>query len=77
MEGSALQERITRNETAWKNMGGYETSSGCPCWDKTPYPCIPKHTLGYNPNFWALFCLCLCQKSDLDVLKEGKDAPPS
>jgi hypothetical protein len=55
-------DRMVNNELAWKNHRGYRTSSGCPCWDRSKHPCIPKHTgWGYNVNFWALFCCCLCQ----------------
>ena len=27
-------DRKTRNEKAWKTLHGYETTSGCGCWDK-------------------------------------------
>jgi hypothetical protein len=56
------EERRAHNEVAWRDCGGYETSSGCPCWDESPYICIPKHTLGFNPNFFAIFCCCLCRR---------------
>ncbi len=46
----ANRERLERNVRAWSECGGYETSSGCPCWDATPYVCIPKHAFGYNPS---------------------------
>ena len=60
------EARQRKNEEAWKTLSGYETSSGIPCWDKSPYPCVPKHTFGYNPNFYALLCCCLCEKKNED-----------
>ena len=36
---------------------GYETSSGCPCWDDSDDCCIPKHSgYGLNPNLRAILC---------------------
>ena len=53
--------REERNAAAWTAWRGYETSSGCPCWDASGYICIPKRSgFGFNPNFFALLCLCLC-----------------
>ena len=53
-------QRLANNAEAWSTCSGYETSSGCPCWDNTPYICIPKHTLGMNPNLFAILCCCFC-----------------
>ena len=56
--------RRTENRAAWTNYGGYRTTSGCPCWDKTPNLCIPKYLgCGWSPNFWAIFCCCFCDKA--------------
>eukprot|EP01038_Epipyxis_sp_PR26KG_P012633 gene12633-16939_t len=59
---AAEEERLRRNQQAWNTLTGYKTSSGCSCWDNTPYLCIPKSSWGwgYNINFYALFCCCLC-----------------
>jgi hypothetical protein len=57
------ERRLTGNSKAWETFTGYRTSSGIPCWDKTKFPCVPKHTgYGYNPNFWCLCCCFLCPK---------------
>eukprot|EP01039_Chlorochromonas_danica_P009407 gene9407-10390_t len=54
-------KRQRSNEIAWKKLHGYHTTSGCPCWDRTTHPCIPKRTgWGFNPNFFAIFCCFLC-----------------
>ena len=54
---------------------GYKTSSGCPCWDRRKAPCVPKHSgFGWNPNFYALFCCCLCDKAPVGA---GGDAGSS
>ena len=54
--------RRTNNQAAWANWGGYRTTSGWPCWDKTPHVFIPKYTtgFGYTINCWALCCCCYC-----------------
>ena len=56
--------RRAANEAAWQSWSGYVTSSGCACWDATPYPCIPKSSrgFGFNPNLYALLCCCLCAR---------------
>ena len=59
-KAAAERARRAANEVAWSSCGGYETTSGCPCWDATPYPCVPKRTFGYNPNLFAIFCCCFC-----------------
>ena len=59
-DDAAEAARARRNEEAWVTMSGYETTSGCPCWDESPYPCVPKRTFGYNPNLYALLCCWLC-----------------
>ena len=42
--------REQRNEEAWRNLHGYETPGGCPCYDPTVDDCcIPKRT-GYGLN---------------------------
>ena len=52
----------------------YQTSSGCPCYDASPYVFIPKHTgLGLNPNLWAIFFCCLCQERK-DLLPQAPEA---
>lgn len=56
---------MANERNPWRDCSGYETTSGCPCYDKTPYPCVPKRTgLGYNPNFYVLFCIFLCDKKE-------------
>ena len=57
--------RRAGNERAWAAWSGYETTSGCACWDETPYVCIPKSArgVGLNPNFYACLCCCLCAKA--------------
>ena len=58
---SADAERIARNSASWASWSGYETSSGCPCWDASRYICIPKRSgFGFNPNLYACLCCCLC-----------------
>ena len=56
--------RLEMNATAWKNCNGYQTSSGCPCWDKSPYCFIPKSStgFGYTVNCWAILCCCYCDE---------------
>ena len=63
-EGSSAEgSRLARNQLSWDSCTGYETSSGCPCWDASSYPCIPKgRGWGYNPNFYACLCCCLCDR---------------
>jgi hypothetical protein len=57
-------DRLINNEYAWKNLSGYRTTSGCPCWDRSMFLCIPKHSgWGYNINFWCLFCCFFCQEA--------------
>lgn len=59
------EDRWRNNDLAWKNLHGYHTDTGCPCWDRTPNICIPKHSgYGYNLNFWCVLCCFLCQNID-------------
>jgi hypothetical protein len=61
--------REETNAEAWKNCGGYQTTSGCPCYDKTMSHCIPKSFgYGFNPNFYVWFCCFLCDKK-----KDGEE----
>lgn len=67
------QERQHKNEKAWENLGGYVTTSGCPCWDHTANVCIPKaYGFGYSINFWALFCCHLCNKTTPSTYRPTK-----
>lgn len=59
------QQRRQNNIQAWKNLTGYQTTSGCPCLDRTMYCCIPKHSgWGYNPNLWCMLCCFLCETTE-------------
>ena len=61
------EERWRNNDEAWDKLHGYETTSGCPCWDRTSHLCIPKHSgLGLNINFWFLFCCFMCEEEAID-----------
>lgn len=69
-------DRVINNDHAWRNETGYRTTSGCPCWDRSMYPCIPKHSgWGYDANFWCLFGFFLCQKVDKQVVPTDELAP--
>ena len=50
------ERRLEANAAAWRSFSGYRTTSGCPCWDRSPHVCVPKR-LGYglNPNFYVCF----------------------
>ena len=68
-------DRAINNELAWKNLSGYRTTSGCPCWDRSDHLCIPKHSgWGYNVNFWYLFCFCLCEEASKPVIPAGVES---
>lgn len=56
------KQRQINNKEAWNNMHGYETPSGCPCYDPTTDSlCIPKRRgYGYNPNFASKTVKILC-----------------
>ena len=70
--GGGEAARRARNEQAWAKWSGYETSSGCPCWDASPNVCVPKsHGFGLNPNFYACFCCCLCDKKTPDAAAQA------
>ena len=60
----AEEQRRLNNERAWQELSGYQTSSGCPCVDKSVNICIPKSSFGYGYtiNCWALCCCYLCHK---------------
>ena len=62
--GGGEAARRARNEQAWAKWSGYETSSGCACWDASPNFFIPKSAngVGFNPNCYAFLCCCLCDK---------------
>jgi hypothetical protein len=64
MTSTAEQARLRNNERAWRDLSGYQTSSGCPLWDRTRNVCIPKGSfgIGYTINCWALCCCFLCEK---------------
>ena len=52
--------KLRANEKAWEDLHGYETTSGCPCWDEVEEPCIPKGSgWGYNLNCYY-FCGWCC-----------------
>ncbi len=66
------EQRRRKNLEAWRNWRGYETTSGCPLWDRTPHLCIPKSGWGWglNINFWYLFCCCICQDAVSEDVEE-------
>ena len=55
------RRRLAGNEVAWRNLHGYRTSSGIPCYDEgTRCPVVPKHSgFGLNPNFYACVWCCV------------------
>lgn len=65
-------DRAINNVHAWKNLSGYRTTSGCPCWDRSKNMCIPKRRgWGYNINFWCLLGCFICEPADNTVIPEG------
>ena len=70
---NAEERRVANNVEAWRNCGGYQTTSGCPCWDRSKYVCVPKSMgFGFNPNFYVCFWWLPCVRFEAPPPTEAR-----